>query len=111
MLPPGYWLWQVYPQLIGTVGHAVVRVQLWYHPRIEGAGQMLITEPTGSPCVPRSWQSAQERGQWTPIRVRGVPGWAAPAAIAWHQDGLIYSVSSDPPLTTAQFVADSATGR
>ena len=49
-----------------------------------------------------------------PIRVRGVPGWAAPAAIAWRQDGLIYSVSADPlPSATAQLVAiaDSATGR
>ena len=47
-------LWQVYSQLIGTEGHAVVRVQLWYHPRIEGAGQ-LITESTDSPFVPRPW--------------------------------------------------------
>jgi hypothetical protein len=53
--PQGYWLWQVYPRLIGTVGHAVVRVQLWYHPRIEGAGQMLITESTGRSFVPRPW--------------------------------------------------------
>ena len=54
MLPPGYRLWQVYSQLIGTEGHPVVRVQLWYHPRIEGAGQ-LITESTDSPFVPRPW--------------------------------------------------------
>ena len=41
------------------------------------------------------------------------PRMAAPAAIAWRQDRLIYSVSVDPPLITAQLVAIaySATGR
>ena len=74
---------------------------------------MLIIDSADSPFVPRPGQSPQERGQWTPIRVRGVPGWAAPAAIAWRQDGLIYSVSADPPPTTAQLlaIADSATGQ
>ena len=39
-----------------------------------------------------------------PARSR-VPGLVAPAAAASRHDGLIYSVSADPALTTAQLIA------
>jgi hypothetical protein len=41
-----------------------------------------------------------------------LPGQVAPAGVAWRQDELIYSVSADPALTTAQFIAiaDNTTG-
>lgn len=119
VLPPGYRLRGVVPLLTGTEGHPVVRVQLWYYPQPGKAGQLVITESPDSPFVPRPWQSPPEpwqspgkQGQWTRIRVRGVPGWAAPSVISWRQSGLIYSISADPPLplTTAQLIAiaDSA---
>ena len=74
---------------------------------------MLITESTVSPvCTTSPWQSRHERGLWAPIYVRGVPGQVTLAAIAWRQGGLIYPVSADLPLTTAQLmaIADSTTG-
>jgi hypothetical protein len=118
ILPPRYRLRQAFPQLTGPEGHAIVRVQLWYYPRNERAGDLVITESPDSPFVPRPWQSPPEpwqspakHSQWTRIRVRRVPGWAAPSVIAWRQSGLIYSISAGPPLTTAQLIAiaDSAT--
>jgi hypothetical protein len=119
ILPPGYRLRQVFPQLTGPQGHAIARVALWYYPRTEKAGHLLITVSPDSPLVPRPWQSPPEPWQspakhnrWIRIRVRGVPGWASPSLIAWRQRGLIYSVSASPLLTTAQLIsiADSATG-
>jgi hypothetical protein len=109
--PSGYRLRQVTPQLTGTQGHPIARVQLSYYPRTERAGQLIITEFPDSPLVPRPWQSPPEpRGQWTPIRVRGVPGWAAPSVIAWRQRGLIYLVGAVPQMSTAELIAiaDSA---
>jgi hypothetical protein len=82
-------------------------------------GELLVTEYPDSPLVPPPWPPPAKRGQWTPIRVRGVLGWASEWVIAWRQRGLIYSISAGPPteaggppLTTAQLIAiaDSATG-
>jgi hypothetical protein len=118
-LPPGYRLRQISPELTGPQGHPVVRVELWYHVRDDGAGYLVIAEYPDSPLVPRPWQSPLESGpppakpaRWSPIRVRGVPGWAAPSTIAWRQRGLIYSITTGTPMTTTQLtaIADSATG-
>jgi hypothetical protein len=111
ILPPGYQLRQVYPQLTGTEGHAVAEVRLSYDAQTETAGYLLITESPDSPFVSPPWQSPADGSQWTRIRVRGVPAWAGPSVIAWRQRGLLYSVSASPPLTTTQLtaIADSAT--
>lgn len=112
ILPPGYRLRQVLPQLTGPQGHAIARVQLWYSPPTERADWVVITESPESPLVLLPWQSPPQHGNWTRIRLRGVPGWAAPSVIAWRQRGLIYSISTYTPLTTAQLIAiaDSASG-
>jgi hypothetical protein len=112
ILPPGYRLRQVFPQLTGPAGHTIVRVQLWYYSRSERADGLVITESPDSPLVPRPWLSPARHSQWIRLRVRGVSGWAGPSVIAWRQGGLIYSISAGPPLITAQLIAiaNSATG-
>jgi hypothetical protein len=119
VLPPGYRLQEVVPLVTGPEGHPVVTISLYYYRQIGGAGELDITESSDGPFVPRPWQSPPEpwqppgkQGQWTRIRVRGVPGWAAESLIAWRQRGLQYLISAEPPLslTTAQLIAiaDSA---
>jgi hypothetical protein len=112
MLPPGYRLRQVIPQLTGPEGHAIARVQLWYSPPTERADWLVITESPESPLVLPPWQSPPQHGRWAGIRLRGVQGWAAPSVVAWRQRGLMYSISADTPLSTAQLIAiaDSAIG-
>jgi hypothetical protein len=112
ILPPGYRLRQAIPRLTGPEGHAIAQVQLWYSPPAERADWLVITESPESPLVLPPWQSQPQHGRWTRTRLRRVQGWAAPGVIAWRQRGLIYSISADTPLTTAQLIAiaDSATG-
>jgi hypothetical protein len=126
-LPPGYRPWQVQPveaaPLQDERGQPVAGAQLWCS-RLTGAyqrddGQLIITEYPDRPFVEGPWQSPMppQEGHWTRIEVRGVPGWASVAGIAWRQDGLDYSIGEfptadgRPKLTTAQLVmiADSAT--
>jgi hypothetical protein len=111
LLRPDYQLREVDPQPTGPKAHPVAGVELHYA-RSHAAGDLWLTEYPDSPHVPPPWQPPAKEGPWARIRVRGVPGWASPAGIAWRQHGLIYSISAGPPtesggppLTTARLIA------
>jgi hypothetical protein len=72
---------------------------------------MLITQSTYSSFVPRPFGSPRRSVIYGPRAFEG-PRIGRSAAVAWRQDGLIYSVSADPALTTAQLIAiaDNTTG-
>jgi hypothetical protein len=128
VLPPGYRLWQVWPRwYVPSDGHGVMDVRLIYsrQTRVNQGdyGHLQIAEYPDTPFIPGPWHPgvfpSDPPGTWTPIRVRGVPGWAARGSIAWRQHGFLYMVSIDsgapplpPLLSTAQLIAiaDSAPG-
>ncbi len=75
---------------------------------------MLITESIDSRFVRRPPGSPRRSVVYAPPDPRSkCPCRGSSGSIAWRHDGLICSVSADPPLTTAQLIAiaNSTAGR